>query len=480
MLNRLIPFGQLILLLGWGFSPLETLAQTVNSSPTVAYSKPICLSRLSTEIDAVINQPQFKRSQWGILLKNLETGEIFYQLNEDKYFIPASNVKLLTSAVALLTLGKEFQIRTSFYASEIKPKLNRLTVVGRGDPSLTTEALKTQVKRLKELGVKQIDQLVVNSSYFPNEGVNPTWEWDDLPYYYAPFISSLTLNDNQVTLTLKPQELGEALKIEWSDEIAGKQWKIVNKTITGEKGSANTITLHPQRENNVLEVRGTLGIDTEMDTFRLAILNPNQYFLDSLKALLTQEGIEVNQTDISNDSEIKGQEILTINSPKLPELLNKINQDSNNSYAENLHQIILKEVDQTNAVLEDINQDSRLIDGSGLSRWNLVTPETFVNLLTLIYQNPDYPIYKESLAIAGKKGTLKNRFVNTPIQGKLWGKTGSLNGVSSLSGYLELEENSPIVFSIIINYSDQPSPTLRQGIDDIILSLSQFPQCIKK
>jgi D-alanyl-D-alanine carboxypeptidase/D-alanyl-D-alanine-endopeptidase (penicillin-binding protein 4) len=475
MLNRLIPFGQLILCLGLGVFPLETLAQPAVITQKVAYSKPFCLSQLSREINLVIDQPEFKRSHWGMTIQNLETGEILYQLNEDKYLIPASNIKLITSAAGLLSLGKEFQIRTSFYATGSTPTLDSLTVIGRGDPTLTTDNLSQIVQQLKASGVKQINQLIVNSGYFINHGINPTWEWDDIQYYYAPTLSSLTLNDNMVTLSLKPQEVGKALIIEWSDNIAGKQWTIINKTVTGEAGEKNTISLHFPRGTNLVEIRGTLAIDEDVDSFGLAILNPDQYFLEVFKQLLQQEGITVLNNKISRDLdkiETQGREILLIDSPKLPELLNKINQNSDNLYAENLYQIILKKSLSNNTILQDIIKDNKIIDGSGLSRWNFVTPQTFVNLLTKIYQNPNYPIYKESLAVAGERGTLKNRFVGTAIEGNLWGKTGSLTGVSSLSGYLELEDNSPIVFSIMVNYSNQPSAILRKEIDKIVLSIN--------
>ncbi|MGK7945391.1 MAG: D-alanyl-D-alanine carboxypeptidase/D-alanyl-D-alanine-endopeptidase [Microcystaceae cyanobacterium] len=479
MLNRLIPFGQLILGLGWGFSPLETLAQPTVIPQKVAYSKPFCLSRLSRDINRVINQDHLLRSHWGILVQNLETGEILYQLNEDKYFIPASNMKLITSAAALLTLGEDFQIRTSFYAKGVSPKLDRLTVVGRGDPTLKTEDLEQIVQRLKASGVQEIEQLVVNSGYFLKDGINPTWEWDDIKYYYAPTISSLTLNDNMVILRLIPQQIGDSVKIEWSDALAGQEWQVINKTVTAEEGEKNTISLHPQRGTNLLEIRGTLPINEEVDTFWLAVLNPEQYFLAVFKQLLQQEGITVRSDQISRELETEEKEILFINSPKLPELLSKVNQNSDNLYAENLYQIILQESDDESKVLSDIISDSKIMDGSGLSRWNFITPQTLVNLLSSIYKDPNYSTYKDSLTVAGERGTLKNRFVDTPIEGKLWGKTGGLTGVSSLSGYLEVETYSPIVFSIMVNYSDQSSSTLRQEIDQIVLQVSEFGDCIE-
>ncbi|MDX1373406.1 MAG: D-alanyl-D-alanine carboxypeptidase, partial [Nitrososphaeraceae archaeon] len=111
-------------------------------------------------IHSVISQDQLLRSHWGIFAQNLETEEILYQLNEDKYFVPASNIKLITSAAALFTLGKDFQIRTSFYATGSSPNLESLTIVGRGDPTLTTEHLQKMVQQLKISGVEQINQLI--------------------------------------------------------------------------------------------------------------------------------------------------------------------------------------------------------------------------------------------------------------------------------------------------------------------------------
>ncbi len=478
-LRSLVLFSSFLLFLENIACPWQGLANSANSPSSVVQSISACKNQLNAQINYLIEQPNLKRSHWGILIQNLRTDEVIYALNEDKYFIPASNVKLITSAVALLSLKETYRIRTSFWAKGSAPYLDQLRIVGKGDPSLTTEQLKTTVQKLKQFGIKQINQLIIDDSYFNNAGINPTWEWEDIQYEYAPTISSLTLNDNKVDLILKPQQIGQTLTIEWSDEIASKQWQIVNQTKTVPLGEDNNITLHFQRGNNRLEIKGQLTTDAQPNITGLSILDPTVYFLEVFQALLQQEGIRVLQSKITHDSSKENKkEILSIDYP-LSDFLKKVNQDSDNLYAENLYQIVFKEVSKKDlAKIIDL-EEIQLRDGSGLSRYNLIKPLTFVTLLKSIYHrsNSNYLAYKNTLAIAGVNGTLKSRFLNTTIAGKLWGKTGTLTGISALSGYLELDHKNPMTFSIMVNHSPQSSAILRQGIDDIIVSLNDFSQC---
>ncbi len=121
--------------------------------------------------------------------------------------------------------------------------------------------------------------------------------------------------------------------------------------------------------------------------------------------------------------------------------------------------------------------DYSLVDGSGLSRHNLVTPETLVQTLTVMESTPMFASYLNSLAVSGVNGTLKTRFLLDNLQGNIFGKTGTLSGVVSLSGYMYLPERETLVFSIVVNNSDLPSRNLRQAIDRIVFWLSRIKRC---
>ncbi len=481
------PIGILILFLGVQFPRQVSLANPVLSQPFVRQSANnsqfLCSADLATAIETIVKRPEFLRSRWGILIEQLNSQQILYALDEQKYFIPASNVKLLTTAAILHQLGSKFRLQTPVYGTGTPPNLAKLRIVGKGDPSLTTAKLKALAQELKRQGIRQISQLIVEDSGVNNSGINPTWEWDDLNFAYAPVVNALILNENAVTLKLFPQQLGQPLKLELSDAIAVRKWQIKNLTITAPKGTPNSLKIQRNLGESSLEITGELAIDADFDTFDLAIADPANYFLESFRGLLLESGISVRQAMVSQNhkSTNSEQELAVIESEPLSLLIKKTNQESNNLFAEALLNLLGNEsIEALEKSLTQlgINPNTyHLQDGSGLSRHNLVSPESLVKTLKLMTQTPESEIYRNSLAVAGVSGTLKERFQNTPLQGNLQAKTGTLAGISALSGYLFISNYQPLVFSIIVNQSDQTNSSLRQAIDEIMVILSKVRNC---
>lgn len=168
------------------------------------------------------------------------------------------------------------------------------------------------------------------------------------------------------------------------------------------------------------------------------------------------------------------------------------NRDSNNLYAEALLKSLGMTTDPqatdasvagaatVKAVLQPLGVDPasyEMVDGSGLSRHNLVTPQTLVNTLQGMANVPEAPVYRNSLAIAGTSGTLRNRFQGTPVQGQLYGKTGAMTGNFALSGYLDPPAHRPVVLSILVNNSNQPGRVLRHLIDQLVLEIARLEGC---
>ncbi len=448
----------------------------------------LCPNDLDTAIEAIINRPQFKRSRWGILIQTLNSGNTLYSLAADSYFTPASNTKLLTTAAILLKLGGNFRIRTPVYVTGEPPNLTSLRLKGQGDPSISTDRLKNIVHLLRDRGVKKIEKLIVDDSYFSQPRINATWEWFDIYQDYATSVSSLILNKNTVSLTLLPQRLGQPVKLRWSDPIAARQWQVENQTVTAPAGTDYGIEIEGLLGRSLLQIRGELAIDAEPDIWDLAVADPAHYFLESLRHVLLTEGIEVTRGVVDRQIQTTKleKELTAILSPPLSVLLQEINQKSNNLYAEVLVQILGKELDIDTA-LEGVTQsltelgvapqNYKLVDSSGLSRHNLISPQALVQTLRLMSQTRVAEIYRSSLAVAGNNGTLIKRFENTVIQGNLQGKTGTLSGVSTLSGYLNVPNYQPLVFSIMVNNSEQSNSKLNQAIDEIVLVLGGLKQC---
>jgi D-alanyl-D-alanine carboxypeptidase/D-alanyl-D-alanine-endopeptidase (penicillin-binding protein 4) len=457
----------------------------------------ICPAQLGTAIEAVMNRPQFRRARWGILVESLSpkiSDRALYNLNGDRYFIPASNTKLLTTAAALLALGSDYRIRTSIYDTDE----GVLRVIGRGDPSITNAQLKDLAQQLRSQGIRTIKKLILEDSYLQGDVVNPTWEWEDIQFDYGTSVNSLILNQNAVELTLSPQQPGQPLRVSWSDAIASRQWKIENQSMTTEAGTPNSVTVTAVLGQPVLRVKGQLPIDANPETFGMAILDPANNFLQHFRNALALEGITVQQESvISKISTNQERELAAVESPSLALLIFETNQESNNLYAEvllrtlpisaqqlpdtspnrNSAEIGLQQLKATLTALGVDPESYIIVDGSGLSRHNLVSPKAIAQTLQFMAKTPQARVYRDSLPVAGVSGTLKNRFRNTMAQGNIQAKTGSMTGVSALSGYLDVPGYQPLVFSIMVNQSEQSLTTLRQGIDEIVLLLTRLRSC---
>ena len=481
--------------LAWGIvSILATInlgtfpAQAQLVKQLVAQTVKSCQQELAQDIETIIKRSQFQRSHWGITIQDLTTQANVYQLDAQKFFVPASTIKLLTTAAALDTLGADFRIATTIYATGELPNLRTLRVEGQGDPTITTENLANLVQQFKALGITSIDRLIVDDSYFATPLINPTWEWGDSYYYYATTTNSVILNQNTARVTLSPQQIGQPVKLQWSDRNAARQWQVSNQAVTAGVGTEYTVEIDGISGKPVLNIRGGLPQNKTQDTWDLAIFDPAQYFLVSLRQLLNESGITVNQATVTTKaiSEPTERIITQIYSPPLAELIQEINQDSNNLYAEVLLKTLAKKlnsddpIDALETSLERLGIESdnySLVDGSGLSRHNLISPAALNQLLQIMSQHRDRDLFKESLARAGVNGTLKRRLRQTAIAGNLWGKTGSLSGTITLAGYLQLPNNTQLALTILVNNFDDKNYLVRQAIDEIILLFYQWKQC---
>ena len=473
----------------WGWFGLLFLALTTSQKALgIEDSKDsqLCQNNLPAAIEEIINRPELARSRWGIEIQTLE-GESLYSLNGDKFFTPASSAKLLVSAAALLELGADYRIKTPVYSAGNSPTLTSLRLKGQGDPTITTQSLKNIVHQLQAKGVERIENLIIDNSYFDSSAINPTWEWLDVHSYFATAVNSTILNQNTVTLTLFPQQVGESVKYSWSDAIAANQWQVVNEAVTGEADIEYDVELDGDLGRPLLQLRGELAVNEPPDVWDLAVVDPALYFLESLRSHLNRAGIDIQRGTVvdrpdENESET---ELTAIYSPPLRHILAEINQASNNLYAEALGKVLAKELaveTATEAVelgLMEIGiepEEYVLVDASGLSRQNLITPQTLVKILRLMTQTSQSESYRQSLAVVGE-GTLKRRFVNTSVAGNIWAKTGTLTGVGALAGYLTSKEASTIVFSILVNNSELKNKEIRKAIDEIVVDLNHIEKC---
>ena len=458
-----------------------------------------CIQELPQKIDEIITDPE-SASRWGIMIQPWFSQEVVYQRNADQFFIPASTVKLFTSAIALNKLNPNFQIVTPIYTEGNSPDLEELKIIGRGDPTLTTNDLETLAETLKKQGVRSIKRIVLETGYLPSPIINSTWEWEDVYAAYGTGINDFILDENSVTLTLRPQAVGEAVSIAWNNAIAASQWTLNNQATTAPPNTDYQIELQGNLGTSQLSLSGKLPQRIKTDVWNLAIPNPNHYFRDQLLNTLAKQGITVNQVqflpssptqmtnghpqapELNSGVRMTDKKLMTFTSPPLEELLGELNRESNNLYAEALLKILIAETNPE--MIEEgliefglFPNDYQLADGSGLSRRNLATPSAIAQLLQGMLNSENAENFQSSLAVAGVSGTLKNRFQGTELQGNLQGKTGTLTGISALSGYLNPPSYQPLVFSLLLNHSQLSASEQREKIDRILLLLSQIKQC---
>lgn len=482
-LEKLVPGFQR----GWKVGLVGLLGAGV-ASPLPAWA--LCPADLPAAVEAIAARPELARARLGMQVETL-AGETIYSREGDRFFVPASTLKLLTTAAVLTALGPEFTLQTTIYGTPDDAGVAQLRVVGQGDPSFSYEDIDTLVAQLAVQGVRQVSVLEGDDGAFQGDAVNANWEWEDVQAGYGAPANALILAENELGLSLFPQAVGEPLRVVWDQPAQAQGWQIENASSTVPAGEAEFVSVGRDLGRPVLRVMGQLAAGAAPETAAIALPNPGEAFLQALQAALEQQNISVGQSRLLLGSpETPWPELATVGSPTLAELLVPTNQASNNLYAEALLKQLgrsFEGADTTQVslaiaahILGTLGVDPAavvMVDGSGLARKNLVTPVAMVDVLQAMAQSPHASVYRQSLAVAGVSGTLGNRLRDTPAAGRLWGKSGAISRNFALAGYLERPEEPAIAFSIFLNNINQRGSVARQLIDELVLLLVELKSC---
>jgi D-alanyl-D-alanine carboxypeptidase/D-alanyl-D-alanine-endopeptidase (penicillin-binding protein 4) len=491
-----------------------------------------CLADLAPAIAQLQQDPRWDRSHWGIVARTLDptNPQTLISLDERRLFVPASNTKLFSTAAALTALGPTFRSPTRAYwqpraywqrgTAKVQARPAWVIVPG-GDPSLTGDRLRAWAEQLAQLHPPRepMDLVVFDRAETP-----PSWEWDDLIYDYAPVVNRAIVDRNAVQLTLAPSS--EGLQVKPATGLASLiEWFRPSGFQSLPAGATPTWRVTLDRGTGMVLFSG--GIPTGQSvTLTLAHPRPAQQFAWILADHLSGRFFELQpptrsaspapaqrpnrstnpwqfpvfqqlapprydrERNLPVPYQVRsfplpdglGEPTALLDSPPLAELITTINQTSDNLGAEVLLRWLDPDqpINRLGQVLTELGVDPqayRLVDGSGLSRQNLVSPEAIVQLLTAMARSPHAQIYRESLPLAGQSGTLVNRFTNTPLAGRLRAKTGTLTGVVSLAGYWDHPEWGPIAFSIMVDRATASSADLRPAIDQVIGWLDEARSC---
>ena len=456
---------------------------------------------------------EVRRGRIGIKIVSLNTGKVIVEYDADKYFMPASNMKNFTVAAAMERLGPDFRFVTSVFAPAVPDAAGTvrgdLRIYGRGDVSISTAFFGTTasdpetyykgidrlVERIMAAGVKRIEGSIVgDESYFKGFAIPATWEWDDLQWYYGAEISALPINDNAVDLAVTPGTVGGPCVVTISPPNTLIQ--ITNLCTTMPATAARALSVNKKLDRNILEIGGTVSAGSAAFRESITFTHPADLFVAILKQRLEAKGITVTGGARTLPPNVKADsaevEIAKLESPPFREIAAKTMKPSQNMYTETILWTLGEQFGRTG---ETSGESSQLginvvrsflssigipadgiaqYDGSGMSRHNLITPSSVVTLYSHMAKQSRHAVaWRDSLTIGGVDGTLARRFRGTAAAGNIRGKTGTIDQVSALSGYVTTAGGEQLVLSIIVN--GVPTPSQRTPlIDEIVLALANF------
>jgi serine-type D-Ala-D-Ala carboxypeptidase/endopeptidase (penicillin-binding protein 4) len=473
-----------------------------------ATSPAVATLRFADRTERLLQTAPVDKGEWGLLVVDAMTGETLYEKNADKYFVPASNMKLLSTALALDKLGPEYRFRTTVETNgklSTKGKLTGdLILVGRGDPNLSNRKYPFDTKEefdgppekvLAELadsvvarGVKEISgDIVGDDSYFPRERYPDGWEIDDMVWEYGAAISALVVDDNTATLLLTPgQRAGDVVTAEMQPHI--EEFVVQNQVVTVASKEKPDLRLTRDPGSNTVVISGTLPAGSEPRKSVLAIQEPAQHAAALLARLLVERGVKwrgqiraQHDPDPAEASRTVLAEHFSIRLGDSIKLVNKISQnlhaevllraaarqDGRWNDSENLLQFPKAFYAKVGIAPDDVVQS----DGSGLSRHDLVTPRAFVELLEYAQKQPWFPEFYASLPVSGTDGTLNERMKDTAITGRVHAKTGSVSHVRTLSGYAETPGGRKLIFSFLSNNEFGKNHEVHDALDGLCLAM---------
>jgi D-alanyl-D-alanine carboxypeptidase/D-alanyl-D-alanine-endopeptidase (penicillin-binding protein 4) len=433
-----------------------------------------------------------------VLVRSLRSGEVLYEKNAEKEFVPASNMKLVTASVALEALGPEYRWRTSFLAGgRVTGGVlhGPLVVRGSGDPTLSARfypdpraALRAWADSLRAHGITRIEGGIVGvDSAFAPPTLGAGWAWDDLDAYYAAEFGALQFNEGAIDVQVIPSRtVGRPAIV-----VLGPPTQYVtvdNRTTTAAAGSPVHLDVARDPVGPGIRVSGVVPADTPFVVESVAVRDPTAYFLAVLRETLREAGVAVEGQALPADEWPRERPaespIFTYASPPLREVLPGMLKPSQNWIAETLLRTVGRErrgegsaraaeavVDSTFRSWGLPAEDLRLADGSGLSRYDLVTPELLVGILAHMRGSPNWELWYASLPVGGEDGTLRSRMAEPPLRGNVHAKTGTLTGVRSLSCYVTTAAGEPLVFSFLVNNHLRSAAAVDRVVDAAVRRL---------
>jgi len=431
----------------------------------------------------------------GIHVVEASTGKTLYSKNADRLFLPASNLKILTSALALERLRPDYRFTTRV----VRESSGDIVLVGSGDPSLSgrafpydkdqraappLQAIEQLADAIAARGVQRIDgDIIGDDRLFPWDPYPPSWTEDDTLHEYGAPVSALTVNDNTVAISISPTTLVLAPAFEYLT--------IDNRVRASARGAESAVYVRRVARSRQWQLTGTIPLGRTV-TEILPVDDPALFAASALYDALTRRGIAIHGRPVARHrvlgepyAAVEGEELASRTSPPLADLLQVMDKVSENLHAE----LLLREVGRvtrgegsTAAGLAEMNAylagtagaqpgDWRLEDGSGLARNTLVTPRLLTRILAREAQSADSAVWISLLPAGGEDGTLSRRLCCITGGRGVRAKTGTLSRALALSGYAASATRGQLAFSILVNDFQAPPAEVTEWIDKIATAL---------
>lgn len=466
---------------------------------------------LTRRLDARLDGPGMERHLWGVAVTDL-SGKLLYGRNADRLFIPASNTKLVVTTAATALLGPDFTVRTSLYGTgplQDGVLHGDLVLYGRGDPTFSNRCydiddtrpgvcdrdpaakFRDLARQLSQRGIREVrGHLIGDGSYLEPTTFHPAWEVYDVHWWYAAPVTGLAFNDNSLDVRVVAGEsAGGAPRLTVQPEVGLAT--VENRAMVGPRGGDRTFDIFRNVDGLGYVATGVLPAGTADRTMHPAVLDPNRFAALALRRELLAVGIVVrgevrSTTDSMATVHARAMPALAeVTSRPLRDWVFPILNTSQNLFAE----LTLKQLGRqfgkagswaegrkvaARFLIDSVGIDSTafaLEDGSGLSTGNVITPRAFTQMLRWIRQHPRYDVFAAGMPRSGNPGSLRTRFLGTPVEGRVVAKTGTINRVNALSGYVERANGDVVVFSVIANHHTIGSSGMLPVIDSLVAEL---------
>ena len=477
-------------------------------------------SALRAAIDSMAESPEFHNAFWGILIVDPERGDTLYSRNAGKLFLPASNMKVVTSSVALAQLGPDFTYRTTLIARGPRRDSSTiggdLAVIGRGDPTVSDHMwgdamipLRAMADSLAARGVTRIaGRVIAMGNAFPGPVLGYGWSWDDLESSYSAAVDELLFNEGFSEIRLhggvRP---GDSVHVEMRPARSFPALRTDLTTIAATCGAGDSAVTSPcpiiptrlarRRELTIRKdtLRGdvlvTGGVVTgDSVTLEVTHSDPDLAYVAALTEALRDRGIKVDSAPAVSDdtSAVSGDTLVSFVSKPLRDILPALLKPSQNQIAEMLLRTLglerggsgtadsgRKVVERQLATWEVPSSTYVIRDGSGLSRYDYLAPEALVHILDVMRRSPNFQLFYDALPIAGVDGTIKNRMRGTAAENNVHAKTGSVANARSLSGYVRTAGGRTLIFSMLANNWTVPASDVTRMQDSIAARLAALP-----